>query len=545
MIALPAASPNRDIAVIQWRLMFRASLCLILSLAALQARAVTGQRAYGTPTYDALIVNARVLDGTGNPWMAADVGIRGDRIAAVGRLAGATATRVIDAHGLTLAPGFIDVHSHAAEGLAGALHTAQPLLAQGITTVFINPDGGGPTDLAGQRAALVARGIGVNIGQFVPHGSIRRAVLGMEARVPRPDELNQMQAMTRDGMKAGGLGLSTGLYYAPGSYAATDEVIALAKVAAEFGGVYSSHIRDEADYSVGLLAAVDEVIRIAEDARVVGVVSHMKALGPAQWGLSSLLSARVDQARQRGVQVFADQYPYNASGTGLSAALVPRWAEVGGREEFLKRLTGAERPRLLREIAKNLARRGGPSTLVISSYAPDSALQGRSLADIATSRGVAAVDLVASLLERGDGGLVSFNMSDADIAHIMRQPWTMTCTDGDLTEPGAGKPHPRGYGAFARKLAVYVRERRVVDLAAAVRSMTSLPAQVFGLRDRGSIRPGAAADLVVFDPGRIADKATYDSPQQMAEGIAYAFVNGTLAIDDGRFTNATAGRAVR
>jgi N-acyl-D-amino-acid deacylase len=516
-----------------------AVLLAALACASLQAQAPS------PGAFDILITNARVLDGSGNPWMAGDVGIRGDRIAAVGRLSGSTAARVIDAGGLILAPGFIDVHSHAAEGLGGPLHTAHALLAQGITTVFINPDGGGPTDLAAQRTALVARGIGVNFGQFVPHGSIRRAVLGMADRAPRQDEVSRMEGMTRDGMQAGGIGLSTGLYYAPASYATTDEVIALAKVAAETGGVYSSHIRDEADYSIGLAAAVDEVIRIAEEARIVGVVSHMKALGPAQWGLSSLLTARIDQARQRGVQVFADQYPYDASGTSLMAALVPRWAEAGGRDEFLKRLTGAERARLRQEIAQNVTRRGGPSTLVVASYEPDKTLEGRSLADIATARGVSAVDLVASLLEHSDGGLVSFNMSEGDIAHIMRQPWTMTCTDGDLSAPGAGKPHPRGYGAFARKLGVYVRQRRVLDLAAAVRSMTSLPAQVFVLADRGSVRAGAMADLVVFDPEKIADKATYDSPQQLAEGMAYVLVNGTLAIDDGRFTNATAGRAVR
>jgi len=524
--------------------MIRASLCLILLGITFEGRAVSVRQPAGAQTYDVLIRNARVLDGSGNPWMLADVGIRGDRIAAVGRLTSTPARRVIDVGGLTLAPGFIDVHSHAADGLAKALHTAQPLLAQGITTVFINPDGGGPTDLAGQRSRLLARGIGVNIGQFVPHGSIRQAVLGMEDRAPRPDELSRMKEMAREGMKAGAIGLSSGLYYAPGSYSTTEEVIALAKVTAEYGGTYSSHIRDEADYSVGLVAAVEEVIRIAEEASLVGVVSHMKALGPAQWGLSSLLTARIDQARQRGVQVFADQYPYEASGTGLSAALVPRWAQVGGRGEFLKRLTGADRARLRGDIAQNLARRGGPSTLVVSSYEADRSLEGRSLAEIAAARGIPALDLTIALLEKGDGGLVSFNMSEGDIAHIMRQPWTMTCTDGDLTAPGDGKPHPRWYGAFARKLAVYVRQRRVVDLAAAVRSMTSLPAQVFRLEGRGVVRPGAFADLVVFDPERITDRATYNAPQQLAEGMRYVLINGTIAIDDGNFTGATAGQSV-
>jgi N-acyl-D-amino-acid deacylase len=496
-------------------------------------------------TYDILITNGRVLDGSGSAALSSDIAIRADRIVAVGRLDGATATRVIDASGMVVAPGFIDVHSHAFGGLQGALHTAVPLLAQGITTVFINPDGDGPTDLSAQRKALEAKGVGVNIAQFVPHGSIRQAVLGMADRAPDAGELAKMSALVRGGMEAGGLGLSSGLYYAPGSYATTEEVIALASVASEYGGVYSSHIRDEADYSIGVVRSVQEVIRIAEEAHLPGIVSHMKALGPAQWGLSKALAADIERARARGVPVYADQYPYEASGTGLSAALVPRWAQADGREEFARRLNGADRERIKRAIEENLGRRGGPGTLVISDYAPDHALEGRSLAAIAAERSMTAVDLVVALLEKGDGGLVSFNMSEGDIAHIMRQPWTMTCSDGDLTAPGQGKPHPRGYGAFARKLAVYVRDRNAITLADAVRSMTSLPAQVFGMKDRGVIRTGASADVVIFDPARIRDTATYASPQQLAEGVRDVLVNGVLTIDNGQPTGGTPGRALR
>jgi N-acyl-D-amino-acid deacylase len=494
------------------------------------------------PDYDVLIRNAHVLDGSGNPWFAADIAVSADRVVAVGSLPGAKAPRVIDARGLTVAPGFIDVHSHSAEGLTGALSTATPLLAQGVTTVLVNPDGGGPVDLASQRQMLESQGVGVNVAQFIGHGSVRQAVLGMADRVPSDGELDRMRALVRAAMDAGAVGLSSGLYYAPGSYARTEEVIALARVAAEGGGVYSSHIRDEADYTIGVVAAVDEVIRIAEEARLPGVVSHMKALGPKQWGLSTKLVERIEQARARGVQVYADQYPYEASGTSLSAALVPRWAQEGGRARFLERLAGDDRDRIRTAIADNLARRGGATTLVISSYEPDRALEGRSLADIASRRGVDPVDLVVTLLERGDGGLVSFNMSEDDIAHIMRQPWTMTCSDGDLTAPGDGKPHPRGYGAFARKLAVYARERGVVGLADAVRSMTSLPAQVFGLKDRGVLRRGARADLVIFDPLEIRDRATYASPQLLAEGMRYVLVNGKVVVDAAAPTGATAGR---
>ena len=495
--------------------------------------------------YDLLLKGAQVLDGSGGPPVVADVAIRADRIAAVGRLEGVTAVRVIDAAGLTLAPGFIDVHSHAAEGLEGPLNTAIPLLAQGITTVMVNPDGAGPTDLEKQRGTLAARGIGVNVGQYVPHGSIRRAVLGMADRAPTTGELAQMLAKTRTGMEAGGIGLSSGLYYAPGSYATTEEVIALARVAGEYGGVYASHIRDEADYSIGVVAAVDEVIRIAGEGHLTGIVSHMKALGPAQWGLSIALIQRINTARARGVHVFADQYPYEASGTSLASALVPRWAQAGGRQAFLARLGGADRDRIRAAIGENLARRGGPGTLVISDYAPDHALEGLTLAAVAAARHAEVVDLVVALLEKADAGLVSFNMSEEDIRLIMQQPWTMTCTDGDLTSPGQGKPHPRGYGAFARKLAVYVRERGVIQLPAAIRSMTDLPATVLGLEDRGAIRPGALADLVLFDAARVRDAATYAAPQQLAEGMRYVIVNGVLVIDAGRPTLRTPGRFLR
>ena len=494
------------------------------------------------PDYDLVILGARVLEGSGNPWYAADIAISGDRIVAVGALPKVKARRTINGAGLVVAPGFIDVHSHAAEGLAGSLNGAGPLLAQGITTVIVNPDGGGPTDLAAQRRAFEAKGVGVNVAQFIGHGSVRQEVLGMADRAPSPDELARMETLVRAGMDAGAVGLSSGLYYAPGSYAKTEEVIALARVAAAGRGVYSSHIRDEADYSVGVLTAVQEVIRIAEEAGTTGIVSHMKALGPAQWGLSTALTTRIEQARARGIAVYADQYPYEASGTGLSAALVPRWAQEGGRARFLERLAGADRARIAAAIRDNLVRRGGAATLVVSSYGPDRGLEGRSLAAIAKSRQVDPVDLVVALLERGDGGLVSFNMSEADIAHIMRQPWTMTCSDGDLTAAGDGKPHPRGYGAFARKLGVYVRERGIVSLEDAVRSMTSLPAQVFGLKDRGVIRRGARADLVIFDAGAVRDTATYASPQQVAEGMRWVIVNGVVVVDEGKPTGATPGR---
>jgi N-acyl-D-amino-acid deacylase len=486
-----------------------------------------------------------VLDGSGNPWQRLDIGITGDRIRAVGRLDDATAARVIDAEGLYVTPGFIDVHSHAGPGLLGDLRHAHPLLAQGITTALVNPDGGGPAAIGDQRATYETQGTGVNVGLFVPHGSIRTAVMGMSDAEPDSEALAEMVNMVFAGMKAGAVGLSSGLYYAPGSYSKTDEVVAMARAAAQYGGVYSSHIRDEADYSIGLVAAVQEVITIAEEAGLVGVVSHVKALGPASWGLSMAIVERIEAARARGVEVFADQYPYNASGTGITGALIPRWAQVGGRDALLSRMRGADRARLLDEVRANIARRGGAATLMIGRFAPDPSIEGRTLAEQSEAAGTPPEATALDLLEQAETSLVSFNMSERDIELLMRQPWTMTCTDGDLVPFGQGKPHPRAYGAFPRKLRLYVHERSVIGLPDAIRSMTSLPASVFGLKDRGVIREGAYADLLVFDPEEVRDTATYQEPHQLAEGMVHILVNGELARDGSGFTGALAGRVIR
>ena len=508
--------------------------------------AVSSLSAQTPQSFDILIRNGRVLDGTGNPWYRADIGITGDRIRAVGLLPQATAKTVIDARDRYVTPGFIDVHSHAGGGLAtAALKHGQPLLAQGLTTVFVNPDGGGPVDLAAQRAAYEAGRIGANVAMLVPHGSIRREVMGMSDRDPDAADLAKMVELTRQGMLAGGFGLSSGLYYAPGSYSKTAEVVAMARATAPFGGVYSSHIRDESDYTIGVVAAVQEVIDIAEQAGVIGVVSHMKALGPASWGLSTTLVENIERARRRGVQVFADQYPYEASGTGIVGALIPRSAQVGGRDAMMKRITGELRQEIRDEVRRNIVRRGGADTLMISRYTANPSFEGQRLSALAAKAGVAPEEYALQLLEQGDASLVSFNMSEGDIEGIMRQPWTMTCTDGDLVPMGVGKPHPRAYGAFARKLKRYVHERGTLDLAAAIRSMTTLPATVFGVKDRGQLRAGAFADVVIFDLAKVNDAATYENPHQLAEGIDDVIVNGELARQNGVFSAALAGRVLR
>jgi len=493
--------------------------------------------------YDVIIRNGRVLDGSGNPWFRADVALRGDRIVAVNNLGGAQAEREVDATGLYVAPGFIDSHSHAAGRLTSEEESnAQLLLAQGVTTVLINPDGGGAVDLAAQRAVLLEYGLGVNVAQLAAHGAIRYAVMEAEDRHATDAELDSMRALVRNAMEDGAFGLSTGPFYVPGSYADTRELVELAKVASAYGGAYTSHIRDESNYSIGLLAAVEEVIQIARAAGLPAVVTHIKALGPPVWGYSPALVQRIEQARDEGLQIYADQYPYLASSTGLGSALLPRWAQAGGADSLAARFDDPETmPRIREAMAENLARRGGADRIQFRHFPPDSTVQGQTLAEVAAARSLDPIDAAMAMLRQGNASIISFNMKEMDVTTFMRQPWTMTSSDGG----SRGFPHPRTYGAFPRKIRTYVLDEQVVDLANAIRSMTSLPAQVFRIQNRGTIRPGAYADLVVFDLATLRDRATFDDPIQLAEGVVHLFVNGKAAIADGQFTGNLAGRVLR
>ena len=500
------------------------------------------------PPFDVLIVNGRVLDGSGNPWTRADVGIRGDRIVALGRLAGQPATTVIDARGRMVAPGFMDVHSHALGGLTNEnLREGRALLAQGVTLVVGNPDGGGSTDLKAQRERLEADGgIGVNAALLIGHASVRRAAMrsegggGTDNRAPTVEELDRMRELVRQAMADGAFGVSSGLFYTPGRFAKTEEVIAITREAA--GTVYTSHIRDEGSYDVGVVASVEEVIRIAEEAGVRGVVSHMKALGPDSWGLGKTLVERIEAARARGVEVYADQYPYEASSTGLSAAVMPGEGTAAAKEAMANE---EARKAFLAVVKENIRRRGGPASIVMASGRGISGAVGQNLEQIAKTRGLTPEQAAVDIVLAGGASIVSFNMSEEDIATIMRQPWTMASSDGGLTTPGSGQPHPRGNGAFARRIARYVRERGVIPLEQAIRTATSLPARVFGFADRGEIRAGAFADIVIFDPEKVVDRATYSDPHQLSEGFDWVLVNGQVARREGEFTGTRAGRVLR
>jgi N-acyl-D-aspartate/D-glutamate deacylase len=494
-----------------------------------------------------LIRNGRVMDGSGNPWIRADVLVEGDRIAAIGRLDGITADVTIDATGLYVTPGFIDVHSHAGPGLATPeLSHGEPLLAMGLTTVFVNPDGGGPTDIAGQQAELLADGLGVNVAQLIGHGSVRSDVIGAFDRVATRQEMARMRNIVISGMEEGAWGLSSGTFYVPGSYAPPEEIQDLAKEVAPYGGSYTSHYRDESTYSVGLIAAVDEVIDVGRVAGIPAVLTHVKALGPFVWGYGAAIVQRVERARAGGVQIFADQYPYTASATGLEAALLPRWSQAGGRDALLSRMANPDTMPLIRQgMVDGLARRGGADRIQFRRFEPDPSIEGRLLSDLAAERGEDPIDTAADLIRRGGPSIVSYNMNDDDVATLMRQPWTMTSSDGGLGPIGEGVPHPRTYGAFARKLRLYVNELGVVSLEDAIRSMTSLPATVFGMPDRGVLRVGAVADIAVFDLARVRDVATYTDPHHYSEGMVHVLVNGVPAIQNGDFTGRRPGRVLR
>lgn len=522
------------------------SLTVVGSGFGLSLTLATPSIAYGQ-SYSVIIRNGRVIDGTGNPWFLADVAFDGDRIVAIGNLESADAGREIDATGLYVTPGFIDVHSHAGPGLASAgLSHGKPLLAQGITTVLINPDGGGPVDLARQRSELLRDGLGINAAQLVPHGSVRRKIVGTENRTPTAVEMEEMRGLVRRGMAEGAFGLSSGTFYVPGSYSAPDEIVELAKVVAEFGGTYTSHIRDESDYTVGVVAAVEEVINVARRSGIPSVVTHVKALGPPVWGFGAVITRRIEVAREEGVEVYTDQYPYTASATGLAAALLPRWSQAGGTDSLMARFN---RPGVMADIRSaivdNLARRGGADRIQFRRVDFDESIEGRLLSELARERDEDPIDIAIDLLHRGGASIISYNMDEEDLRTLMSTPWNMTASDGGLVPWMEGVPHPRSYGTFPRKIRHYVLEEEIVDLPSAIRSMTGLPAQVFRMSDRGVLRPGAYADVVVFDLALLESPATFTEPHQLAEGMVEVFVGGEAAISSGEFTGIFAGRVIR
>lgn len=491
---------------------------------------------------DVLIRGGTLIDGTGAPGRRADIGVRGDRIQFVGDAASTrlTAVRTIDATGLIVSPGFIDPHTHTYPDLSSAdltRRTNAAYLAQGVTTVLTGNDGGGPVDVAASLARWRRNGIGTNAALYIGFGSMRQRVMGMSGGAANAAQVDQMREMVRQAMAAGAIGMSTGLYYAPQSYASTEEVIAVARNLGSLGGVYDTHLRDESSYSIGLLGAIAEALRIGRETGAAVNISHIKALGVDVWGTSDSAIALIRRARSEGQRVTADQYPYTASGTSVGAALLPRWAEVGGRDSLQARLSNASmRSRIVAEMTENLRRRGGAESILITDRGEDGLL-GKRLNALATAKGVSPIEEALAIVQRGDAAVASFNMNEDDISTFMRAEFTMTGSDGS-------DGHPRKYGTFPRKYRRYVKEKGVLTLPEFVHRSSQMPAVAFGLGSRGVVRTGAYADLVVIDTSAFADRSTYEAPRLLAAGVRFALVNGVMAIDAGRVTSNLGGRPV-
>lgn len=494
--------------------------------------------------YEVVLKGGTIYDGTGEAPYQADIGIEGGMIQTIGKIRGGGA-RVIDATGLYISPGFIDMHTHCDRGLTTpGLSAALNYLTQGVTTVVSGNCGSGTYKVEEYFNTMDSIGTGPNVVHLVGHGTVRRAVLGSENRAPTMDEMEEMKELLATGMKGGAAGMSTGLFYAPGSYAETDEVIELGKVLKAHQGIYASHIRDEGQFTVGLISSIEEAISIGEEAGVPVQISHLKALGKPVWGLSDEVTDLIEDARARGVDVWADQYPYPASNTGFSAAVLPRWVQAGGKTSA--RLTDPELlPQIKEEMARNIENRGGPESLLLISYSADSSFNGKTLAEISTLIGKPIVETAIYLLLNGGSGVISFNMNESDVLHFMQKDYVMTSSDGHVHELGEGMPHPRNFGAFTRKIRKYVLEDEIISMEQAIRAATALPAQMLGLADRGMVSEGYVADMVVFDPLKIRDKSTFQDPHHYSEGIVYLFISGIPVIDEGKYTGKLAGRTLR
>jgi dihydroorotase/N-acyl-D-amino-acid deacylase len=502
-----------------------------------------------SPEYDLVLRNGRIVDGTGAPWFVADLAVRGDAIVAIGRSLPGSARRSVDVGGAVIAPGFIDIHTHARRGILN-VPTADNYVRQGVTTLFEGPDGGSPVPLGPFLDQVAAARPVPNLGSFIGHGSVRDKVVGMVDRRASPEELARMVELVREGMRDGAFGLSTGLFYLPGTFAPTSEVVELARAAGELGGIHVSHMREEA---ARVVDSVRETIEIGELGRLPTQVTHHKIIGKGNWGKSVETLRLIDAARARGVDATIDQYPYTASSTGLES-LLPAWVREGGGEALRKRLADPDvRGRVRAAVIENLKydRGGGdPANVQFANCRFDPTLAGKNLADATRAAGrevgfEAAADTAIEMVEKGGCQSIFHAIGEEDLLRILKHPATMIASDGEVTTFGVASPHPRSYGTFVRVLGRYVREQKALSLEEAVRKMTAMPAARLGLADRGLLRPGQKADLAVFEPDRVADRATFERPHQYPDGVSLVVVNGEVVFENGGMTAARPGRILR
>jgi len=490
---------------------------------------------------DYLIKNGTVYLGDNTNGQNIDVAIKSENIVFVGNDSKRiNAAVVIDASGLVIAPGFIDPHTHSLFDLLSddeIIRQNANYRTQGVTTVFNGNDGYGAANVAELSSDLTQKGIGTNTAFFVGHGAIRRQVMNNDNRPPTVIELDNMKALIDTAMDAGALGLSTGLFYAPGSFSDTDEVVELAKVAAAKGGVYDSHIRDESTYNIGLEAAIEEVLKIGKRANIPVHIAHIKALGVDVWGKSVPIIAAIEKAQAEGIIVTADQYPWPASGTRISNALIPRSLKAGGQEKYMARLNNPLLQEQLRiDVAENLRRRGGANAVLITDKR--SKWRGKTLEEIAQLNDMPPVDMAIKIARDGDAKIASFNMNEDDIKNFMRQDWVMTSSDGD-------QGHPRKYASFPRKYETYVRGQNIMPMETFLYKSSGLVADTFNICERGYLKLGYKADIVIFNPGRFTANADFQNPEVLSQGVEYLFVNGGLAVKNGISTNDLTGRPLK
>jgi len=519
-----------------------------LRLIGLAGLAFAGALLAQQPSYDLLLRNGRVVDGTGAPWFMADVAIRGDAIVAIGRDLRGTAARTIDVRGAAIAPGFIDLHTHARRGIL-RVPTADNYVRQGVTTLVEGPDGSSPLPLRPFLDEVAAARPTPNFASFVGQGTIREKVVGLGDRKATLEEIERMRGLVRAGMRDGAFGLSSGLFYVPGTFTPTEEVVELAKVAGALGGIYISHMRNEAK---GVQDSVLETIRIGEEGKLPTQITHHKIIGTGNWGQSLETLRAVDAARARGVDATIDQYPYTASSTGLQA-LLPAWALEGGQADVVKRLADpATRSRIRATVVENIRfdRGGGdPRNVQIAACGHDPSLAGKRLDAITRAAGREvtlenAAETALEIVAKGGASAIFHAIDEDDLLRILKHPATMIASDGEVTVFGAASPHPRSYGTFVRVLGRYVREKKTITLEDAVRKMSAMPAARLRLADRGLLRPGMKADIAVFDPATVADRATFEAPHQYAAGVSFVLVNGAVVVEDGRMTGARPGRVL-